>query len=159
MAGIKGIATNSGAGETLAAATAETVLQLIAGTNHPFKLLGFGFSFNGISVTEEPVLCELRLSSTDGTSSGVPANNLEHLEQHVGGSTDGQAFQTSANETFSAEPTMTGYLKRLYIHPQGGYEYSYPMGQEPVIDAGGRVNMVFTAPATVEVLAHMIFEE
>ena len=65
------------------------------------------------------------------------------------------------------EPTYTApssgasgnILKTFTVHPQLGYEYLAPLGQEDIIKGGGTWNVQFTAQAGVDVRGYVKIEE
>lgn len=149
MAAFQGMAQV--AEEGLAAATAETVIQLIAPSNHRIKLLAWGIYFDGTSVTAEPVQVTIARQSTAGTASSLtPVKRDDSLAE---------TLQTTAQQDFTVEPTTGDVLEAREVHPQAGFEVWYPLGQEIVIGGGDRVGLIATAPATVNCRAWMLFEE
>ncbi len=136
---------------TLAAATAKTVIQLVAPSNHRVAILGFGVFFDGTSVTAEPVQVRVLRQTTAGTMSALTPVALD-------GSV-GETIQSTAQHTASAEPTAGNVVDVLEVHPQQGYEVMYPLGQEIILQGGGRIGIECTAPATVNVRAKIRFEE
>lgn len=135
----------------LTAATARTVIQLVAATNHRVKLLGWGVFFDGVSTTAEPVQVRLLRQTTAGTMSSLtPVKMDDSLAE---------SLLTTAQHTATAEPTAGDVLDVLEVHPQQGYEIMYPLGQEPIIGGSDRLGIECTAPAGVNVRAKMRFEE
>lgn len=149
MAAFQGMVQN--AEQALAAATAETILQIVAPTNHRVKVLGWGVFFDGTSVTAEPVQVELVRQSTVGTSS---ANTPVQLDDSLA-----ETLQTTARDSFTAEPTTGDIVDVVEVHPQQGYEKIYPLGQEVICGGGDRIGIRCTAPATVNARGKIIFEE
>jgi len=140
------------AGEiALSAATAKTIVQLVAASNHRVKVTRWGVFFDGTDVTEEPVQVEIVRQSTAGTSS---ANTPKKLDDSLA-----ESLQTTARENCTAEPTTGDILYRYNIHPQQGYETVYPFGQEIKVGGGGRLGIRCTAPAAVNVNTFIEFEE
>ena len=45
------------------------------------------------------------------------------------------------------------------MHPQLGYEYLAPLGQEIIVKGGGMLGFVVNAPAAVDVRGYVMFEE
>lgn len=133
------------------AATAKTVLQVTAPTNIRVKLLGWSVSFDGTSATAEPVVVRLLRQTTAGTMSSLTPTKMDP-------GTD-ETLQSTAQHTATVEPTAGDTLHRVNIHPQTGYETLYPLGQEKIIQGGGRVGIEVTAPANVNVIATMLCEE
>lgn len=149
MAAFIGIAQT--AEVALAAATAKTVVQIIAPTNHRVKILRWGVFFDGISGTAEPVQVALCRQSTAGTMSALtPVKADDSLAE---------TLLTTAQYNATVEPTTGDVLDSVEVHPQSGYEIIYPLGQEMIIGGADRVGIVCTAPATVNARCKLIFEE
>lgn len=149
MAGIKGRATTEGE-IALAAATAKTILQIVAASNHRVLIRGYAFSFDGTSSTAEPVQVSINKQTTAGTmSSATPVKNGDY----------GETLQTTAQKTATAEPTTTDVYARYDIHPQSGLEVALGVGDELIVPGGGRIAITCTAPAAVNVTGHFVFEE
>ena len=148
MSDIYGIAQT--AEVALAAATAKTVVQLVAPANHRVKVLGWGVFFDGTSVTAEPVQVTVSRQTTAGTASALTPVQTRPVAETI---------QCTAQHTATVEPTTTDTIETIEVHPQSGYEVRYPLGQEIVIGGGGRVGIICTAPAIVNVRAKLIFEE
>jgi len=148
MAGV--IAVANTAEVALTAATAKTVLQLIAASNHPVKVKSWGVFFDGVSVTGEPVQVRLLRQTDAGTMSA-----LTPVERSITGVT----LQTTAQHTATAEPTAGNVLAAREVHPQGGYQEIFPAGDEILLGSAGRLGIECTAPANVNVRAEIVFEE
>lgn len=145
------IGTATTAEIALSAATAKTVLQLVAPSNHRLKVLAWGVYFDGISGSAEPVQVRLIRQTTAGTMSALtPVKVDDSLAE---------SLQATAQHTATAEPTAGDVLKGIEVHPQSGYEEHCPFGQEYIVGGGDRVGIECTAPATVNVRAWMRFEE
>lgn len=134
----------------LSAATAKTVVQIVAATNVRVRVLGWGVFFDGVSTTAEPVQVRLLRQTSAGTMSSLTPTKL---------GTGSETVQTTAQHTATAEPTAGDVLDICECHPQSGYEKLYPIGYFPILPGGGRVGIEVTAPATVNVRAKIIFEE
>jgi hypothetical protein len=135
----------------LVASTAKTVIRVKAPTNQRAKVLGYGFYFDGTSNSAQPVQIQIGRISADGTfTAATPMPNEEELTE---------TFQTVVGLNASAEPTYSSYLKTLTVHPQLGYEYLAPLGQEIIVKGGGMLGFVINAPAAVDVRGYLMFEE
>ncbi len=66
MSGVRGFMEVSGL--TIAANTTETLIQLLAGTNHPITILGWSVGFNSVAAADEPIGCQLLIQTTAGTA-------------------------------------------------------------------------------------------
>jgi len=137
----------------LSANTATVVGFIQTPANQRVKLLGYGFYFDGTSNSAQPVEIKLARPTTGTLTSGGAAIKCDAGVPETVQSTVGLAA--------SAQPTLTAGLvcKTITVHPQLGYEYLAPLGQEEMI-AGG-TNFVFSvnAPAAVDIRGYMKFEE
>lgn len=134
----------------LSAATAKTVLQVIAPANHRVKIKGWAVYFDGVSTTAEPVQVRLLRQTTTGTMSALTPTKR---------GTESETVLTTAAHTATLEPTAGDVLDICEVHPQQGYEVIFPLGDEIKVPGGGRVGIECTAPATVNVRAKVVFEE
>lgn len=135
----------------LTANTAKTVLQIKAAANHRVKLLSWGVSFDGTVASNQPVVVELLRQTTAGTATTLTPVKLDESL--------GETLQTTASHTATAEPTAGNVLSRVDVHPQGGYEFIFPIGQEIILAGNGRLGIRCTAPEAVNVIGKMQFEE
>lgn len=138
----------------LSAATAKTVLNVIAGSNATFRIIEFGVSFDGTSATAEPVTVELCYSTQAGAGSG----STTHTIQQSGGTA--RTVQATAQRGYTSEPTTLTVWKRWLVHPQTGIVVQSPLGREPeeTVTADG-LCLRLTAPAAVNCQAYIEFEE
>lgn len=139
--------------EALAAATAETLLQIIGSASIKTRLIQWSVAFDSVTAAAEPVLVRLARQSTAGTSTGaaeVPAD------------ADDPASLVTCFHSFSAEPTMGVVLEEHEVYPGGiPFIVQYPLGDEPVIDSDttSRLAIIVTAPAVVNAVATMRWRE
>lgn len=139
----------------LSVATRKTVIQLIAASNHRARLNGWGIYFDGTSSSAEPVQVELIRQTTaiGGTPSAVTGRKKDPgADETV--QTTAQVYGTSPTE-----PTDGDLMEAKEVHPQSGYEKYYPAGKEIIVQGGGRVAIVATAPAAVNCRAFYDVEE
>lgn len=139
--------------EPLTAANTETVVQVVAATLHPVKIVGWGISFQGAVVTDLPIIVTLQRQTTAGTSDVLTPEQWKP--------TRADSFDTTARDNFSAEPTKSGFEHPTRVHPQSGYDIWYPEGKEPEADADNRVGIEVITPAAVnpDCTAYIVFEE
>lgn len=138
----------------LTAATAKTVLNVIAASGSVVRAVELGVSFDGVTAAAEPVTVELCKSTqaTAGTSTA-------HTPVQSGGPT--RTVQSTAARNYTAEPTVLTAVKRWLVHPQGlPFVLQFPLGREPeqVTSANG-LCVRLTAPAAVNAQAYLEFEE
>ena len=148
MAGIFGVAQT--AEVALAAATAKTVIQLVAPANHRVRVLGWGIFFDGVNTAGEPVQVRVMRQTTAGTMSALTPVQVQPVSETI---------QSTAQHTATAEPTAGDLIDMIECHPQQGYEVKFPMGQEIIIAGSGRLGIECTAPAIVNCRAKFFFEE
>jgi len=149
-----GLAFDVNIPQTALSATTPTVVGFLTSpTNQRVKLLGYGFYFDGTSNSAQPVEIKLARPTAGTLTAGGTAIKCDAgLPESV---------QSTVGLSASTQPTLTASLvaKTITVHPQLGYEYLAPLGQEEMI-AGG-TNFVFSAnaPATVNIRGYMKFEE
>jgi hypothetical protein len=141
------LVANSGS-QALAAATAETVLQLVAPTNQRLRIQGFSITVAGTS----PV--DLTVRVVRQTTAGTSGTTVTPIQLEPGAA---ETIQTTAATNFSVEPTSTDVLE--YKRLQGSFEKIYPLGQELIIAGGGRIGIECTCTAIATVAAEIRFEE
>ena len=154
MAGI--ICTATTPEVALTAATPKTVGQLRSSANQRLKLLKWGVYFDGVSPSAEPV--QVRLLRQTTAIGGTPTAVAPAMVG-TGSETVQSAFAYSAGGT---EPTGGNVLEAIEVHPQAGYEYTYPLGQEIAVTGGasvGYLGVECTAPAAVNVRCQLKWEE
>ncbi len=135
----------------LTATVAKTVLQITAPANQRLKLLGIIVSFDGTSTTAQPAACRLLRQTSAGTLTSVTAVLQEKSLS--------ETLQATGGKNASSEPSAGDVLKTFYVHPQAGYEWPAPYGQEMIVQGGGRIGLEVTAPATVNCSATFLYEE
>jgi len=150
MAGV--IANCSIDEESIAAGTPETLIQIVAATNHAVKILEWGIFLKGTSNTQEPGKAILVRQDDAGTSSALtPAKLNDSI---------GDTLDTTARHDFTAEPSNDSDILDLkYVHPQTGWVQQYRYGEEPVVGAGDRVGLKATFDDAQVVGAYIRFEE
>jgi hypothetical protein len=149
MAGLRGFVK---AGEiALVGTTAKTALQIVAPANHRVLIEEVGIFFDGTSVSAEPVVVEVLRQTTAGTmSAATPVKR---------NSADDETLQTTAQHTATVEPSAGDILDVWEIHPQSGWEKIYPLGREIQVPGGTRLGIRLTAPANVNCLVKLGFQE
>ena len=133
-------------------ATPKTVLQAVAGSNHRAVICSWGVSFNGVSGVATPVLVETIRQTDAGTGTGVVPVKVNP--------TDDETIVTQGISNCSGEPAGTSVISKVLVHPQGGYQETFPFGQEIGITGSAlRFGIRVTAPANVDCVPYIRFEE
>jgi hypothetical protein len=148
MSALQGVARVSGVSSGTAL---KTLTQLVAATDHRVKLLEVGISFHGVSNTDNPPTVDILRQTTAGTSSAL---TIVAVDSGISG-----AFETTALQTFTAEPTVGDILWTGAIHPQTGVIYQIPLGEEIIMPGSTRLGLRVLATVSVNVDAYMKFEE
>jgi hypothetical protein len=145
-----GYSAATGAAVALAAATAKSVLSVIAPAQFGVDLTKIRVGFDGVTASAVPVLVELVSYTTDGTGTAGTVNQ-------VYGRSIAAGFTTKYN--YSAEPTTGTVLDRWTLTPNGGLVvYDWPLGTSPDTAVSNLIALRLTAPAVVNANATMWFE-
>lgn len=139
---------------SLSAATAKSVMSVVAGANITFKLIEFHVGFDGVNPVAEPVTVELCTSTQAGAGTST-----SHTVQQVRG--PARTAQCTAARNFTVEPTVLTAVKCWLIHPTGSLTIQYPLGREveKITAAAGAILLRCTAPAAVNLQGYMEWEE
>lgn len=148
MAGIRGLAQVSEI--ALVSSTAKTVIQLIAPASQRVLIKRWGVYFDGIDPLGQPVEVVLQKQTTAGTMSALTPVKI---------TPGSETLNTTATYNASGEPTYSDIRDMVEVHPQSGYEYLAPFGEEIILAGGERIGITCTAPAGVNVRAKIWFEE
>lgn len=145
-----GYSAEVGAAVALAAATAKTVLSVIAPAQFGVDLLKYRIGFDGVTASAVPVVVELVTWTTDGTGTGGTVNQVYGRSITAG-------FTTKYN--YTVEPTTPTLIDRFTLTPNGGLVvYDFPAGTTPDTAVSNLIGIRCTAPAVVNVNATMWFE-
>jgi hypothetical protein len=138
---------------SVTAATVQCLAFCKPPANQRVKLLGYGIFLDGALNSAIPV--EVTLSrTTDGTltTGGTAVKSDAGLAETV---------QTVVGIAASVQPAPTApqKFKTFTVHPQLGYEFLAPLGQEEMLAGGTSFAMTINAPATVNARGYVKFEE
>jgi hypothetical protein len=139
----------------LAAATAKTILNVIAATNGLLRIVEFSVSFDGVTASAVPAAVELCYSTQAGAGTPGTAPTINQMR----GAT--RTVQATAQQNYSAEPSVLTVWKHWLVPVYNGLlVVQFPLGREPeeTVTADGLLLRV-TAPAVVNCRAYFEFEE
>ncbi len=136
----KGHIQNSGI--TVVAETVETLVQLVAATNHGIEIVAWGVGFNSVAAADEPIACRLQIQTTAGTSSA--STKIDHRNHALDGH---ETFDTTGRDLFTVEPTKDTNFPTVMVHPTSGYEIWFPYKEEIEIGSGERIGLEITPGA------------
>lgn len=149
MAGIR--ATFCTGELALTATVAKTLAQLKAPTNQRLMVDFISVCFDGVTPTNEPVLVQIMRQTTAGTmSAGTPYPNDPTIDE---------SLQSTVQYNATVEPTSGAVLLQFDVHPQAGLVFTIPRDQRIVVQGGGRLGVVCTAPQNVNAIVTLGYEE
>jgi hypothetical protein len=144
-------ATNSTA-VALVAATAKTVIGVMASSQDVFCLKRVRLSFASVTATDVPALVEVGITTAAGTSTAFTP------VQVVGSTLASSASASGYN--FTGEPTYNRIFESLYVPVNNGLvEWFYPLGEEPQADPSQGFAIRITAPQAQSVYATLVYSE
>lgn len=151
-----GYTIQTGAAVGLVAATAKSVLCVIAPAQFGIDLKKFKIGFDGVTATAVPVLWELCFSTLATNSTPGTANTAGTVNQ-IYGRTITAGFTGFYGST--SEPTVLTPFDSDLLSPVGGVlMYDYPLGDTPDTPVSNGIVLRLTAPAAVNVRASFTFE-
>jgi hypothetical protein len=150
-----GYATNTEGAVALAAATAKSVLGIVAPAQFGCDLQKLRVSFDGVTATAVPVLIEL-CYATFATQPPGTASTSTTVDQ-VYGRTITPGFTAAKNWT--TEPTVLTPFDEWLLTPMGGLDKTdIPLGTTPDTAVSNGFVIRCTAPAIVNVRATLWVE-
>jgi len=146
----------TGAAVALSAATAKTVLAVIAPAQFGVDFVSYEIGFDGVTASAVPVLVEI-CYSTFATNSTPGTNNTTATVNQTAGRVITAGFTGFYAST--AEPTVLTPVDSFTMTPNGGTivrDYQAPNTPDSAVSNGFVIRC--TAPAAVNVRATMFFE-
>lgn len=151
-----GYTLQTGAAVALSAATAKTVLCVIAPSQFGIDLKKLKIGFDGVTASAVPVLCELMTSTLISNSTPGTGNSTGTVTQVYGRSITAGFTGFYAS---TSEPTVLTTFDSWILTPAGGLVmYDYPLGDTPDTAVSNGIVLRCTAPAAVNVRASFTFE-
>lgn len=135
----------------LVAATVETIIELTCPAGVTGKLIAMDVTFNGVTATAVPVVVDIVEYATS-----VAGTAFTPLDYDRAGPT---TARITAKHIMTAEGATPTVLQHWYIPPTSGFSYQWPLGRELVLDVSKSYGLRCTAPAVVNVLATLVWEE
>jgi len=138
--------------KALSAATQTTIGWAAAPSSQRVKVKAYGFFFDGQVNSNQPIEIKLCRPTALGT---LTASSTAQLTE--------QGLPETPNTTYgvaaSAEPTLANIYKTITVHPQLGYEYIAPLGEEEQIKGGQTWVVSANAPQAVNIRGYFRLEE
>ena len=128
------------------------LVQVVMNTQVPGKIRRWAVFADAISVTAQPIIIDLVRQANAGA--GATAVTPQVITPA------GSSAAGSASVRPTTLPVPIGLaLDSAEFHPQSGYDYTFPMGQEPDVDGGKRAGIQMSTPNTVNVRAKIWWSE
>lgn len=150
------------AGQVKMAATAaiNTLLQIATPSTENLKIVEWGISFDG-SAAAVPVLCELLqtdVAATGGTSLTPTVYSPDNAPPSL---CIGGTGATMFNDGAITEGTITAVrmFDAQLVAPTNQYIKQFPLGREPVVPISKFLRIRTTAPAAVNAICYILWEE
>lgn len=151
-----GYSIQTGAAVALSAATAKTVLCVIAPAQFGVDLKTIEVGFDGVTASAVPVLCEI-MTSTLATNSTPNTNNTTATVNQIYGRAITAGFTGFYAST--SEPTVLTAVDSFTLTPNGGLVIrDWALGQTFDTNVSAGIVLRCTAPAAVNVRASFVFE-
>lgn len=141
------------AGSTaLVAATAKTLIELATGSGVANVITRVAVSFDGVDASKVPVKVDwIRYTST-GTGTAYTPNKIK--------AEAGPAAASTAKVNLTAEGTGSiTVIDSILISPTAAYAEAYPLGRELTMTTSQFLGLRLTAPAAVNAVVTVYFEE
>lgn len=126
---------------SLSAATAKTVLQIIAPTNQRVLIRSLRVTFAGTNPVAAPATVRVLRQTTAGTVTSltlVKDNN-----------SDDETIQSTAGYNATAEPTASDVLETYRCHTQSGLIIDFPWNSPLIAKGGSRIGIEITSAEAV----------
>jgi hypothetical protein len=124
----------------LTTSTSDTILQLLAATNHEVKIERISITGKSNSAADAPV----EFNVLRQTSAGTGGSSVTGSKFHTGGDT---LDVTATKGDYSVEPTDSGDIVLIrHVHPISGHDIVFPPGRELVVKAGERLGIKAITP-------------
>jgi hypothetical protein len=149
-----GYSVVTGAAIALSAATAKSIIGVMAGASFGIDLQKYRISFDGDAVAV-PVLVELCQATFATNAPGTNSTSLTPVQSY------GRAIAhgVTAASNWTSEPTVLTVIDEQLLTPNSGLEvYDFPLGNTPDSAVSTGFVLRLTAPATVNARATLKWE-
>jgi hypothetical protein len=140
----------------LVAATAKTVLFVLAPAGHGIQLKKFSIGFDGVTATNVPALWEV--NALTAAANSVPGTGNTSQTANIF-QTSGRVIANSftGGSACTVEPSAQSNVRANLLTPNGGLlMYDFPLGDEPDMPVSQGFCIRLTAPAVVNARCDMV---
>lgn len=138
----------------LAAATAKTIFEIGTPSTDRAKIKEWWVDFDGVSAAAIPGKVEVQRASAAVTTATTLAGDKYDAAD---GAATAVTKHTTTTEGAGTLTAGSGWLKR--IHPQTGFHYQAPLGEELIIPVSAFFRIRCTFAAIVNVTFGFVWEE
>lgn len=135
----------------LSAATARTLIELATGAAVANYWVAFDITFDGVTATAVPVKVDVISTTASGT--GTTSTPVKY------GPSQPIVSATTAEIATTVEGSTPTVITSWYVPPTSGFSYQWPLGRELTMFPSKFMGIRCTAPAGVNAIANLIFEE
>ena len=153
--------TTAGQAKMAVTAAINTLLQIATPANTPIIIVEWGISFDGAPGTAVPVLCEL-LETDVAATAGTALTPTKYRDPVAPASLCiGGTGATMFNDGAIVEGTITAtrVFDAQLIAPTNQYVKQFPLGREPVVALSKFLRVRTTAPAAVNGICYVVWQE
>jgi hypothetical protein len=138
----------------------KTLMQIATPSTESLRIVEWGISFDG-SAAATPIEVELIDTNVAATVTAFVAADIVKLNAPNDVGTLMTLGTAASGYTSTAEGTITSarLLDYQLIAPTGQYIIQYPLGREPAVAASRFLRIRVTAPAAVNAVAYICWEE
>lgn len=145
----------TGGAVALTAATAKTILGVLAPASFGIDLQYVEVGFDGVTAGAAPVLVEVATCTFGANPPATNSTSVTPTQIYGRAITVG----ATAAKTWTTEPTTIATISEKLLTPYGGLViYDWPLGRTPDNAVSTGFVLRCTAPAAVNVRASMVFE-
>lgn len=139
----------------------KTLLQIATPSNCPLRMRAWGIAFNGSSVAT-PIKVELIDTNVAATVTAHVAAGVQPYDSEAGVVASQMTLGVSATGyTASAEGSITNVRigDQQWVAPSAGYSYEWALGKEFLVPVSRFLRVRVHAPATVQAMTWVRWEE
>lgn len=157
---ITGATPTTAAQPTVVTSTAVKTLLQVASTVKPFRIVEWGVSFDGYAAAQ-PIQVELLETDVNAIGTAKTCSGLVKLDGDALNLSDPATVlnlatsYTMFNSTAEGSITATRVFDAQLIAPTNQYIKQFPLGREPVVQAGKFLRVRVTALASVNAYGYV----
>lgn len=137
----------------------KTLQQIATPATTGLVVVEWGITFDGVSSTAVPGICEL-IDTDVAATSGTSVTPTPFSHERVASLCVGGTGATNFSPTVEGTPGATSrVLDAIHIPPTSGYVKQFPLGREPYVAVSRFLRVRVKFAATVNAISYVIYEE